>query len=67
MLCCPVTSRIKGYPFEVPLPEGLGVRGVALSDQLKSLDWRARRAERADRLPETTMAEIVGKLSTLIA
>jgi mRNA interferase MazF len=40
----PVTSRVKGYPFEVLLPEGSGVTGVVLSDQLKSLDWRARKA-----------------------
>ena len=44
-LLCPITSQIKGYPFEVRLPSGLPVRGTILADQVKSLDWRARRAE----------------------
>jgi mRNA interferase MazF len=43
-LFCPITSRIKGYPFEVLVPEGMGVSGMVLSDQLKSLDWRTRKA-----------------------
>jgi len=42
-LCCPVTSQVKGYPFEVRLPQGLGVEGTILSDQIKSLDWRVRK------------------------
>ena len=40
MLCCPITSRAKGYPFEVALPADLGIAGVVLADQVKSLDWR---------------------------
>jgi mRNA interferase MazF len=43
-LLCPITSQIKGYPFEVEVPEGLSVNGVILSDQVKSLDWKARNA-----------------------
>lgn len=65
-LCCPVTSRGKGYPFEVPLPQGLEIEGVVLADHVKSLDWRARRAEAVGRISEETIAEIVGKLSTLL-
>jgi mRNA interferase MazF len=65
-LFCPVTSRVKGYPFEVALPEGLPVAGVVLADQVKSLDWRARRAELAARLPEESLAEVVGKLMALL-
>lgn len=65
-LFCPITSRAKGYPFEVALPEELGVQGVVLADQVKSLDWRVRRAELAARLPEDTCAEVVGKLATLL-
>src|SRR3954471_14030479 len=45
-LLCPITSQIKGYPFEVRLPDGLPVAGVVLADQIKALDWRARHAER---------------------
>ena len=48
-LACPVTSKVKGYPFEILLPAGLKVAGVVLSDQMKSLDWRARKASFADR------------------
>lgn len=44
-LACPITSKMKGYPFEVMLPDGLAVSGVILSDQIKSLDWKVRKAE----------------------
>ncbi len=66
-LFCPITSRVKGYPFEVPLPEGLTVTGVILADQVKSLDWRARQAEWIHTLPETTIAEVLQKLGTLLS
>jgi mRNA interferase MazF len=49
-LLCPITRRAKGYPFEVQLPGGVGVESVVLSDQVKSLDWRAGRAERIARV-----------------
>lgn len=65
-LFCPITSRVKGYPFEVALPADLPVSGVVLADQVKSLDWRARRAELAARLPDDVSAEVVGKLATLL-
>lgn len=65
-LCCPVTNRVKGYPFEVPLPEGMAIGGVVLADHVKSLDWRARGIETAGRVPEATLAEVVGKLSALL-
>src|SRR5947199_8244601 len=51
-LLCPITSQVKGYPFEVGLPAGLKVGGVALADQVKSLDWRARKATLICRVPE---------------
>jgi len=65
-LFCPVTSHIKGYPFETRLPEGLHVTGVALCDQVKSLDWEIRQAQFVDRLPETTVTEILAKIQTLL-
>ena len=65
-LFCPVTSRVKGYPFEVSLPPGLEIAGVVLADQVKSLDWRARTAEPAGRVPKLAMAEITQKLWVLI-
>jgi mRNA interferase MazF len=65
-LCCPITSQVKGYPFEVLLPEGLEVSGVVLSDQMKTLDWRARRAEFICELPEPTVMEVLAKSRTLL-
>jgi mRNA interferase MazF len=65
-LFCPITSRAKGYPFEVALPSNLSVKGVVLADQVKSLDWRVRRAQLAARLPAETCAEVLGKLATLL-
>ena len=63
---CPITSQIKGYPFEVPVPAGLPVAGVVLSDQIKSFDWRARQAERIFTLPPETIAEVLQKLAMLL-
>jgi len=65
-LFCPITGQAKGYPFEVAVPLGLPVSGVVLADQVKSLDWRARKAEFAGRLPGDTSAEILGKLGALL-
>ena len=65
-LLCPITSQRKGYPFEVPLPADLRVQGVVLADQVKSLDWKARRAELAGALPAATMSEVLAKLGTLL-
>ena len=66
-LLCPVTSQIKGYPFEVLLPSALPVEGVVLSDQVRSLDWRARKAARICALPSGTIEEVVGKVQALLA
>lgn len=66
-ILCPITSHIKGYPFEVPLPAGLPVVGAVLSDQVKSLDWRARNAELICALPTETISEVLQKLVTLLS
>ena len=66
-LLCPITSQVKGYPFEVAIPSGLPVAGVILSDQIKSLDWRVRGAEWACSLPPETTAEALAKSLTLLA
>ena len=65
-ICCPVTSQVKGYPFEVLLPEDLGVSGAILSDQIKSLDWRVRRAQRIGSVPDDVLQETVGKILALV-
>ena len=67
ILLCPVTSKKKGYPFEVELPEGLPVNGVALADQVKSLDWRARDAEFACVLPPESVEAILKRARLLLA
>jgi mRNA interferase MazF len=64
---CPITSQIKGYPFEVVIPAGLPVSGAILSDQVKSLDWRARKAELICALPARTISEVLRKLATLLS
>lgn len=66
MLAAPVTSRVKGYPFEVALPHDGPVRGVVLSDHVRSLDWRARRAEYAVAAPVEVLQEVGGKLAALL-
>ena len=65
-IMCPVTSRLKGYPFEVPLPSGLGVTGVVLADQVRNLDWRARAATSAGVAPASVVSEVLAKLATLV-
>lgn len=64
---CPITSRVKGYPFEVPLPSGLSISGVVLADQVKSLDWFARQATFADTAPAAVLDEVTAKLTALIS
>ena len=65
-LFCPITSRIKGYPFEVELPAEGKTRGAILSDQLKSLDWKARGAKRFERAPEDVVQEVTGRILALV-
>jgi len=65
-LCCPATTQVKGYPFEVAIPEGQAVSGVILADQVKSLDWRAREGEFIAALPEGTVTEVLAKLGALL-
>lgn len=66
-LLCPITNQEKGYPFEVKVLAGLAVTGVVLADQVKSLDWRVRKAERICTLPREVIAEVLGKLNTLLS
>lgn len=64
-ILCPITTQVKGYPFEVTIPAGLEVSGVALADQVRSLDWRARRAALICAIPGSATDEILGKLGAL--
>ena len=65
-ILCPITSQVKGYPFEVLIPDGLKISGAILSDQVKSLDWKARQAEFVCKLPAAMMDEVLQKLNTLL-
>ena len=62
----PITNKVKGYPFETALPSDLRIKGVVLSDQIKSLDWRARKVEFICKVPEDTTKEVIKKLNVLI-
>ena len=64
MVCCPMTTQVKGYPFEVIIAGD--VPSVVLTDQVNSLDWRKRRAQRKGSVSVSELAEIRGKLRALI-
>ena len=63
---CPITSQVKGYPFEVAVPQGLAVSGVVLSDQVKSLDWKVRKAEFICKFPESALTNVIKRLGSLV-
>lgn len=66
MLCCPVTSQVKGYPFEVALIGVKGLTGVVLSDQVRSLDWKARTSTKAGRAADAVVADVLAKVKVLL-
>jgi mRNA interferase MazF len=65
-LACPVTNQVKGYPFEVAVPAGCAATGVILADRLKSIDWKARHAERLGPCTDEVMDEVRAKLAALL-
>jgi mRNA interferase MazF len=65
-LCCPITSKIKDYPFEVRIIIKNKIDGVILSDQIKSMDWKKREASYIASVSKETLNETVEKLSLLI-
>ena len=65
-LFCPVTSRVRGYPFEVQLPDGSAVSGVVLSDQLKSLDWISRKVKFIERASSDVIAMVTARVLPLL-
>jgi mRNA interferase MazF len=65
-LACPITSHVKGYPFEVPLPPTSKVKGVVLADQVKNLDWRVRKAQLIARASPDVVDEVLGRLGSLL-
>lgn len=65
-LVCPITSHVKGYPFEVRIVTATGIDGVVLADQVKSMDWKARNAEFAEAVSQDVIDEVTAKILPLI-
>jgi mRNA interferase MazF len=65
-VACPITSRARGYPFEVAMPNDGIVRGVVLADQARSLSWEKRYAQRIDRAPATLVADVRERIAALL-
>jgi mRNA interferase MazF len=63
---CPITSKEKGYPFEIKLPINCSIQGVILADQIKSLDWRSRNAEYICKVTKSILQKISKKLTLLL-
>lgn len=66
ILVCPITTKAKGYAFEVTIPEGLAVSGVVLADQVKSFDWRSRQAEFACQMHQEVLIQVVSVITNLL-
>jgi mRNA interferase MazF len=64
-LVCPITSQIKGYPFEIPISVN-ALNGVVLADHLKSVDWKARRAEKLGRCSVEVIDDVRARLAPLL-
>jgi len=64
---CPVTQQVKGYPFEVVLPSGSGFEGAILADHVKSVDWRARRAEYQGKAGVSVVDDLRERLRALLS
>lgn len=65
-VACPITSRVRGYPFEVAIPNDSVVRGVVLADQARSLSWEKRYVQPIDRAPATLVADVRERIAALL-
>ncbi len=66
VIVCPITSTVKGYPFEVILPDGLPISGAVLADQVKSLDWTVRKPKYKGRASAAVLADVRAKIVALV-
>ena len=66
MIACPITSQVKGYGFEVPIPPGLSVSGVILADQVKNLDWTQRDLQFVCRVSPSLVNEVLGAFWAIV-
>ena len=64
-LFCPITSKIKNYPFEIKI-ENKKIDGIILSDQIKSLDWKTREIEFITKITPEKIDEVINKISVLL-
>jgi mRNA interferase MazF len=65
-IACPVTSQVKGYPFEVPISTAGNISGVVLADHVKNLDWEARRVKFEAKAPADVVTEVRERLRVLL-
>jgi len=65
-VACPITSHVKGYPFEVAIPQSGRITGVVLADHVKNLDWEARRVVFEAKAPADVLAEVRERLRALL-
>lgn len=65
-IACPISSRVKGYPFEVLLPPGGRISGVVLADHVKNLDWQTRRAVFVAKAPPDIVTDVRERLRVLL-
>ena len=63
---CPITSKQKGYPFEVPLPDNFSIKGVILADQIRNLDWKKRNASFIIKAPQEIVEKVLLKIEILL-
>jgi mRNA interferase MazF len=66
LIGCPITSKIKEFPFEVRIPEGLEVKGIILADHIKSMDWKVRGSSFICKIPEEILEEVLLKIENII-
>jgi mRNA interferase MazF len=65
-LVCPITSHVKGYPFEVSIPDGFKIQGVVLADHIKSADLKARNAKHIGTAPSEVLDTVRAYIALLI-
>ena len=66
MLCCPITSRVRGYPFDIPLTATRRIYGMVLADQVRAIDWRAREVTLADRAEPEVLIQVAAVITGLL-
>ena len=65
-VCCPITSRVRDYPFHIPLPDAGTIAGVVMVDQIRSLDWQGRRARFECHCPPEVVEEVLYKVNLIL-